>query len=88
MRILKSFDLNRDYSVFPNCTGGGGRGGGQTPFFEKYLLEFNLLYPPHPPPKLRNWLKVPTLFNYYSPLTILTAPTILNVGLETLFRSA
>ena len=31
MRILKSFDLNRDYSVFPNCKdegGGEGRWGG------------------------------------------------------------
>ena len=54
MRILQSFDLNRYYSVFPNCKGGGGGGGGgrgQTPFFEKYLLEFNLLQSPPPQTK-------------------------------------
>ena len=31
--------------------------GGQTQFFEKNLIDFNLLQLPS---KLRNWLKVPT----------------------------
>ena len=53
-------------------------------FFEKNLLDFNLLQPPQT--KKLTSSAYPPPSHYDSPPTIATPRTILNVGPETLFR--
>ena len=63
---------------------------GRIPFFEKNLLGFNLLQPISPSPETKKLTQSAYPHpNYYDrPLTIVTPPTISNVGPETLFRGA
>ena len=85
LMFLENIFLTRSnaYSPLPNCRG-RGRGSGQTPFFEKNILD-SIYYNR---PKLRNWLKVPIPPNYYNPPYNCNPPTIPNFGPETLFIGA